>query len=110
MSKSNDFLPGAKERLKGTYVQCTAEGLKPSCFATAYAVADSKPFPVEGSLTFQKELFVPPAYHGGYAGLSVPIVSWPGLTSVSCDFAHDAAAALVVVGVPELPPHPAVAV
>jgi len=51
--------------LKGTYVQCTAEGLKPSCFATAYAVADSKPFPVEGSLIFQKELFVPPAYHGG---------------------------------------------
>ena len=65
MSKSNGFLPGANERVKGTYVQWTAEGLKPSCFATAYAVADSKPFSVAGSLIFQKELFVPPAYHGG---------------------------------------------
>ncbi len=65
MSKSNDFLPGAKDLLKGTYVQCTSEWEKPSCFATAYATAGSKPFPVDGSLIFQKELFVPPAYHGG---------------------------------------------
>jgi len=43
--------------------------------------------------------------------LSVPIVSWPGFTSVRLDFAHDAPAALVVVVVVlEPPPHPAAAV
>ena len=41
----------------------------------------------------------------------MPTVSSPAFTSVSCDFAHDAAAVFVVDGVCEVPPpHPAVAV
>ena len=40
----------------------------------------------------------------------MPIVSWPGFTSVSDDLAHDAPAALVVVALEEPPPHPAAAV
>jgi hypothetical protein len=35
MSKSNDFDPGANDRLKGTYVHCTALRLNPSWPATA---------------------------------------------------------------------------
>ena len=35
------FFPGENERLNGTYVHCTCSGVNPSCFATAYATADS---------------------------------------------------------------------
>jgi hypothetical protein len=41
MSKSNGFLPGANALLNGTYVHDTWLFEKPSCFATAYATADS---------------------------------------------------------------------
>src|SRR5919197_4469368 len=77
MSKSKAFLPGAKELLNGTYFHLTSVREKPSCLATAYATADSKPLPVLGSLIFQNELFVPPPNQGGYAGLSVPTVRTP---------------------------------
>src|SRR5690242_20172909 len=81
MSKSNGFLPGANERLNGTYVHSTCDREYPSCLATAYATADSKPLPVDGSLIFHFDPFTsPPPNHGGYAGLSVPIVSFPSLT------------------------------
>ena len=40
----------------------------------------------------------------------MPTVSRPGFTSVSCDFAHEAALVLVAAGVCEVAPHPAVAV
>src|SRR5690349_24829634 len=86
MSKSNGFLPGANERLNGTYVHSTDDREYPSCLAMAYATADSKPLPVDGSLIFHFEpLTSPPPYHGGYAGLSVPIVSFPSLTVSSPD-------------------------
>ena len=41
MSKSNFFGPGAYDALNGTLVHVTADRSKPSCFATAYATADS---------------------------------------------------------------------
>jgi hypothetical protein len=44
----------------------TSPFAKPSCFATAYATADSNPLPVVGSLIFHDEPFgVPPPNHGG---------------------------------------------
>ena len=66
MSKSNDFLPGAIALLKGVYTQTTSLFGKPSRFATAYATADSKPWPFAGSLIFHGRPFVsPPANQGG---------------------------------------------
>ena len=66
MSKSNAFLPGAYDLAKGVYTQLDVRREKPSCFATAYATADSKPLPVEGSLIFHGEpLFAPPPNQGG---------------------------------------------
>ena len=41
MSKSNAFLPGAKELLNGVNFHVTSPLAKPSCFARAYATADS---------------------------------------------------------------------
>ena len=41
MSTSKAFLPGANELLNGVYFQATCARVKPSCFATAYATADS---------------------------------------------------------------------
>src|SRR3954469_19676482 len=84
MSKSNGFLPGAYALANGTYTHLTAERWKPSCLATAYTTADSKPLPFDGSLSFHCEPFgAPPAYQGVYAGLSVPTVSVPSLTTRS---------------------------
>src|SRR3954451_10983837 len=80
MSKSNDFGPGANDLLKGTNVHFTCALPNPSFFAIAYATADSYPLPVDGSLIFHLDVFVPPPNHGGKAGLSVPIVSWPSVT------------------------------
>jgi bifunctional non-homologous end joining protein LigD len=89
MSKSNDFLPGANDLANGMYVQLTFSRPNPSCFATAYATADSNPLPVDGSLIFHFEpLGVPPPNHGGYAGLSVPIVSVPELMTRSAQAAE----------------------
>src|SRR5262249_58165811 len=80
MSKSNFFGPGANDVLNGTTIQFTSLFAKPSCFATAYATALSKPWPERGSLTFHGDFSLPPN-HGGYAGLSVPTVSCAEWTS-----------------------------
>ena len=60
--------------MNGTVIQVTSELLKPSFSATAYATADSKPLPLVGSSSTN---------HGGYAGLSVPTVKVPAVTSSS---------------------------
>src|SRR6187200_872331 len=96
MSKSKLFGPGAKALLNGVYTHCTSFFANPSRFATAYATADSKPLPVFGSLIFHFEPFgVPPPYHGGKAGLSVPMVSLPSLTRFSEPFEQDALGAAI---------------
>src|SRR5437879_1107361 len=68
MSKSNVLRLGEKELLNGTVCQTTSPGPKPSFFATAYATADSNPLPFAGLSSWNQ---------GAYAGLSVPIVSFP---------------------------------
>src|SRR5690242_6363746 len=87
MSKSKDFGPGAYELENGTCFQSTSLLEKPSCFATAYATALSKPCPLRGSLTFHGFFGVPPN-HGGKAGLSVPTVSFPAETRFRSLFAQ----------------------
>src|SRR3954469_18299004 len=94
MSKSKLFGPGAYDRENGVYAQRTSPFEKPSCFATAYATADSNPLPVFGSLIFHFDPLygVPPPNHGGYAGLSVPIVRLPSSTTFRSAFAQPAIA------------------
>src|SRR4051812_31945835 len=93
MSKSKLFGPGANALLNGVYTQCTSLFATPSRPATAYATADSKPFAVLGSLIFHDEPFgEPPPNHGGYAGLSVPIVRLPSSTRFSVSFGQPATA------------------
>src|SRR5437773_2729630 len=87
MSKSNFFGPGANDVLNGTTIHFTSLSTKPSLPATAYATADSKPWPEAGLLTFHGDFSAPPN-HGGNAGLSVPTVSWPALTSGRLPCAH----------------------
>src|SRR5689334_7560126 len=48
MSKSNFFGVGAITLVKDATVQVTFAGGYPSCLATAYATADSKPLPLLG--------------------------------------------------------------
>src|SRR5881392_2088832 len=86
MSKSNVLLPGRNDCSNGTTIQCTSGLVKPSCLATAYVTALSKPSPDLGSLTFQNVLCGVPPNHGGYAGLSVPTVSRPAPTRWSLSF------------------------
>ena len=45
-------MPGRNELLKGTALQETWPLEKPSCFATAYATADSYPWPLAGFETY----------------------------------------------------------
>src|SRR3954453_17818964 len=92
MSKSNFFGPGANDVLNGTTIHLTSFLANPSLRATAYATADSKPWPERGSLTFNGDFSLPPN-QGGKAGLSVPTVSWPALTRLR---------ALLVQGLPVL--------
>src|SRR3954453_14861647 len=92
MSKSNFFGPGANDVLNGTTIHLTSFLANPSLRATAYATADSKPWPERGSLTFNGDCSLPPN-QGGKAGLSVPTVSWPALTRLR---------ALLVQGLPVL--------
>ena len=83
MSKSKSFGPGAYDLLNGTLIHSTWSAVKPSCSATAYATADSKPLPFVGSFWLN---------HGSYAGESVPTVSWPAVRSGSDSVAHSSAA------------------
>ena len=79
MSKSKLFWPGLNDWSNGTTTHSTSFFAKPSCSATAYATAPSKPWPFAGSLISHFEpLGVPPSNQGGKAGLSVPIVSPAG--------------------------------
>src|SRR6478752_506288 len=87
MSKSKSLAPGAYEVLNGTLIHLTWSLLKPSCAATAYATADSKPLPLAGSLSTN---------HGSYAGESVPTVSWPAVLSGSVSVAHASASAVLL--------------
>src|SRR3954447_25551786 len=108
MSKSNFFGPGAKDVLNGTTIHFTSFLANPSLRATAYASADSKPWPERGSLTFHGDFSLPPN-HGGKAGLSVPTVSWPALTRLRALLAQGLPL-LEVVACDELeldPPQPA---
>ena len=75
MSTSNFLSPGAYALVNGTVIQLDL-GLRrnPSCAATAYATADSKPSPLVGSSSTN---------HGGYAGLSVPTVNLPAVINSS---------------------------
>src|SRR5436309_1566594 len=88
MSKSNFFGPGANDVLNRTRIHFTSFLAKPSLPATAYATALSKPWPERGSLTFHGAFSLPPN-QGGYAGLSVPTVSWPPLTRLRSPLAHE---------------------
>src|SRR5262249_61948640 len=94
MSKSNFFGPGANDVLNGTTIQFTSLFAKPSCFATAYATALSKPWPERGSLTFHGDFSLPPN-HGGDAGLCVPPVRCAEWTSRGGGLGEGAAPAVV---------------
>ena len=85
MSTSNFFGPGAYALVNGTTIQVTSDVLKPSFSATAYATADSKPLPLVGSSSMNQ---------GGYAGLSVPTVKVPDVTSSSWSLAQGSALGL----------------
>src|SRR5688572_6299392 len=87
MSTSNFLSPGAYALVKGTTIQLTSLDANPSSSATAYATADSKPLPLVGSSSTN---------HGEYAGLSVPTVNFPAVTSWSWSFAQASALALAV--------------
>src|SRR2546423_8136524 len=76
MSKSNFFGPGANDVLNGTTIHFTSLSTKPSLPATAYATADSKPWPEAGLLTFHGDFSAPPN-HGGNAGVARPTASRP---------------------------------
>src|SRR5215212_1917465 len=95
-SMSKALSPGAIELSNGTTVQMTSSFAKPSFSASAYAKALSKPLPSVGSPSSQG--FVAPASgmskYGGYAGLSVPIVSFPDAFVVRASFAQASADAL----------------
>src|SRR6266508_173496 len=96
MSKLKSFGPSLNELSNGTTTHETSSVVKPSWSPTAYATALSKPLPVEGSLISHFEPDgVPPSNQGGKAGLSVPIVSWPALTSWSWSFAHGSGSSVV---------------
>jgi hypothetical protein len=69
--------------LNGTVTHVTSSLEKPSSLATAYATADSNPWPVVGSLLLN---------HGSKAGESVPTVSVPGVSRESCSFSQASAA------------------
>src|SRR5213593_1989408 len=92
MAKSQLLVPGAYVWLNGATAHRTWSAEKPIAPATAYATALSKPFPVAGSFNFHCDpLAAPPWKYGGYAGLSVPTMSAPGLTYVVTPFAQSAA-------------------
>src|SRR3954451_21120785 len=72
LSAMSKFLaPGAMIWSKLSFTQVTWSLSKPSCSATAYATADSKPLPVEGSLSRTQ---------GSYAGSDVATVRTPVLS------------------------------
>ncbi len=79
MSKSNFFGPGANDESNGTVSHTTSVGANPSPLATAAATAPSKPCPLAGSSSLNQ---------GSYAGLSVPMVSLPGVISLRLSLAH----------------------
>ena len=92
MAKSQLLAPGAYVWLNGATAHRTSSAEKPIAPATAYATALSKPLPVAGSFNFHCDpLAAPPWKYGGYAGLSVPTMSAPGLTYVVTPFAQSAA-------------------
>src|SRR5262245_58291187 len=73
--------------LNGTTTHLTSFGEKPSCSATPNATPASYPTGVVLEVGSQGFPFAS-WNHGGNAGLSVAMVSWPGLTSWSWSFAH----------------------
>ena len=75
---SNGFFPGLNELLNGSALQATCLLVKPSCFATAYATADSYPFPLYGFEIFHGFFSGPPQY-GGNAGCPLPMRERPVL-------------------------------
>src|SRR5436190_7036073 len=96
---SKVFGPGWIALLKGTGSQLTLSFVKPSFCATAYAVAASRPWPLVGSPSSQGE---PEAAgwsgskYGGYAGLSAPTVSVPGVSVARLAAAHASGVAATV--------------
>src|SRR4051794_9206679 len=108
MSKSNFFGPGANDVLNGTTIHLTSFLANPSLRATAYATADSKPWPERGSLTFHGDFSLPPN-QGGKAGLSVPTVSCPALTRWRSALSHEAVLPVVLLDDLSEPPQPAAA-
>jgi hypothetical protein len=79
MSKSQFLGVGLNTLLNGTRVQVTSSGVKPSFWATAAATAPSYPLPFSGLSSTN---------HGGNTGLSVAIVSLPGVWVCSASLAH----------------------
>src|SRR6266516_6205587 len=91
MAKSQFLGPGAYVWVNGATTHVTSPFANPSSPATAYATALSNPLPVSGSFSFHWEPFVvPPWKYGGYAGLSVPIVSLPAETRSRSPLAQEA--------------------
>src|SRR5690606_8348051 len=82
-ARSNGFVDGATICSKVTCSHTTSSCAYPSCSATAYTGADSKPSPVVGSS---------PTYQGSY-GTLVPIVSVPSVSVGSAPGSQAAASA-----------------
>src|SRR5262245_8170012 len=84
---SKGFFPGRNDAVHTSGVQVTCFLVNPSWLATAYATADSYPWPLYGFEIFHGFFSAPPK-KGGNAGLSVPMVSVPSFSNVRVLLLH----------------------